>query len=159
MNDCFRSAQPALCTIGELCVADHIQAGAPRPIETLARLTGTHERSLYRLRQFTSGYGILRETGKREFDHTPLSEVLRSDAEGTFRPAAQMFHRMFAVWDGLDHSVKTGESGCLKVFGEPLFDYIGRHPELAPVFDGGMTAFQGDADRLRLWRGQDASRH
>jgi hypothetical protein len=133
----------AICTIGELGVSDHIRAGAPQSIESLARLTGAHERSLYRLLRFTASYGIFRETGDRQFDHTPLSAVLRSDAEGTFRPAARMFHRMFAAWDGLDHSVRTGESGALKVYGEPLFDYIGRHADLGPLFDAGMTAFHG----------------
>ena len=133
----------AICTIGELGVSDHIQTGTPQPVKTLARLTGTHERSLYRLLRFTASYGIFWETDDREFDHTPLSAVLRSDAEGTFRPAAQMFHRMWAAWDGLDHSVRTGESGSLKVYGEPLFDYIGRHPDLASIFDAGMTAFHG----------------
>jgi SAM-dependent methyltransferase len=29
------------------------------------------------------------------------------------------------------------------VYGKPLFDYIGVHPELAPIFDAGMTAFHG----------------
>jgi hypothetical protein len=133
----------AICTIGELGVSDHIQAGAPQPIETLARLTGAHERSLYRLLRFTASYGVFRETAHREFDHTPLSAVLRSDADGTFRPAARMFHRMFAAWDGLDHSVRTGESGFLKAFGKPLFEYIGQHPDLGPLFDAGMTAFHG----------------
>ncbi len=133
----------AICTIGELGVSDHIQIGTPQPVTTLARLTGTHERSLYRLLRFTASHGIFRETDDREFDHTPLSAALRSDADATFRPAAQMCHRIWAAWDGLDHSVRTGESGCLKVYGEPLFDYVGRHPDLAPLFDAGMTAFHG----------------
>jgi hypothetical protein len=133
----------AICTIGELGVSDHIEAGAPQPVERLAQLTGTHERSLYRLLRFTASHGVFREMANRAFDHTPLSASLKSDAAGTFRPAAQMFHRVFAVWDGLDHAVRTGESGYIKVFGEPMFDYIGRHPELAPFFDAGMTAFHG----------------
>jgi hypothetical protein len=133
----------AICTIGELGVSDHIDPGTPQPVERLAKLTGTHERSLYRVLRFTASYGVFRETGDRCFEQTPLSAALRSDAPGTFRPAAQMFHQVFAAWDGLDHAVRTGESGCVKVFGEPMFDYIGRHPELAPVFDAGMTAFHG----------------
>jgi hypothetical protein len=133
----------AICTIGELGVSDHIQTGSPQSIKTLARLTGTHERSLYRLLRFTASHGIFRETDEGEFAHTPLSAVLRSDTESTFRPATQMFHHLWAAWDGLDHSVRTGESGCLKVYGEPLFDHIGRHPELGPLFDAGMTAFHG----------------
>jgi hypothetical protein len=133
----------AICTIGELGVSDHIEPGKSQSVATLAKLTRAHERSLYRLLRFTASYGVFRETANRAFEQTPLSAALRSDAPGTFRPAAQLFHRSFAVWDGLDHAVRTGESGCVGVYGEPLFDYIGNHPELAPVFDAGMTAFHG----------------
>ena len=140
----------AICTIGDLGVSDHIEPGAPQPVTKLAQLTRTHERSLYRLLRFTASYGVFREADDRSFDQTPLSAALRSDAEGTFRPAAQMFHRVFAVWDGLDHAVRTGESGCVGVYGEPMFDYIGKHPDLAPVFDAGMTAFHGHETKAML---------
>jgi hypothetical protein len=140
----------AICTIGELGVADHITAGSPQSIKTLARLTATHERSLYRLLRFTASYEVFRETGDREFEHTALSAALRTDAAGSFRTATRMFHRMFKGWDGLDHSIRTGEAGAVKVFGEPMFDYIGRNPELAPLFDAGMTAFHGHETQAML---------
>ncbi len=133
----------ALCTIGELGIADHIESGAPQPVVKLAQLTGSHEPSLYRMLRFTASYGVFRETGHREFDHTRLSAALRSDAEGSFRAATRMFHRIFAGWDGLHHAVQTGEPSFQKVYGQPLFDYVGTHPELAPIFDAGMTAFHG----------------
>jgi hypothetical protein len=140
----------AICTIGELGVSDHIKAGSPESVETLARLTGAHERSLYRLLRFTASYGVFQETGNRFFDHTPLSAALGTDAVGSFRPATRMFHRMFRGWDGLDHSIRTGEAGAVKVFGEPMFDYIGRNPELGPFFDAGMTAFHGHEAQAML---------
>ena len=140
----------AICTIGELGVSDHIEPGTPQSIKSLAQLTRVHERSLYRLLRFTASYGLFREMDNRAFDHTPLSAAMRSDAAGSFRPAAQMFHRIFAAWDGLDHAVRTGEAGCIKVFGEPMFDYIGRHPDLASVFDAGMTAFHGHETEAML---------
>lgn len=31
----------------------------------------------------------------------------------------------------------------MKVYGEPLFDYIGHHLDLDPIFDAGTTAFHG----------------
>jgi hypothetical protein len=46
-------------------------------------------------------------------------------------------------WDGLHHAAITGESGFNKVFGQPLFDYLGTHADLAPIFDAGMTAIHG----------------
>ena len=140
----------AICTIGELGVADHIKAGSPESVKTLARVTGAHERSLYRLLRFTASYGVFRETGDRAFDQTPLSASLATDAAGSFRPATRMFHRMFKGWDGLDHSIRTGEAGAVKAFGEPMFDYIGHNPELGPLFDAGMTAFHGHETQAML---------
>src|ERR1700684_2140211 len=78
----------AISSIAELGVADQIEAGSPQPIESLARATGAHERSLYRILRFLASHGIFRETGNRYFEHTPLSYCLRSNAEGSFRPAA-----------------------------------------------------------------------
>ena len=133
----------AVCTIAELGIADQVEAGSPQPVESLARASGTHERSLYRVLRFLASHGIFQEKGNRQFDHTPLSQCLRSDAEGSFRPAAQMLHRIYPFWDGLHHSVITGEPGFNKVFGQPLFDYLGTHPDLAPFFDAAMPAIHG----------------
>jgi ubiquinone/menaquinone biosynthesis C-methylase UbiE len=133
----------AICTIGELGVADHVPGGAAQGVEELAKRTGAHAESLYRLLRFAASYGVFRETGQRAFEHTRLSQVLRTDAEGSFRPATQMFHRMFAGWDGLHHTVQTGKPAFQHVFGAPMFDYIGQHLELAPLFDAGMVAFHG----------------
>jgi len=90
-----------------------------------------------------ASHGIFQEKSTGQFDHTPLSHCLRSDAEGSFRSAAQMMHRVYPAWDGLHHAIMTGDSGFNKVFGQPLFDYIGTHPDLAPIFDAGMTAIHG----------------
>jgi hypothetical protein len=133
----------AICTVADLGVADHIHTGVPRSAAYLAKATGCHERSLYRVLRFLAGHGLFRETKDGDFDHSDLSAALRSDADGSYRAAAQLFHNSFAAWDGLDHSVRTGEPGFTKVFGKPLFDYIGEHPELAPVFDAGMTSVHG----------------
>jgi hypothetical protein len=131
----------AVCTIAELGIADQIDPGSPQAVESLAAATGTHERSLYRILRFLASKGIFQERGHRQFDHTQLSRCLRSDAEDSFRPAARMLHRIYRSWDGLHHSAITGESGFNKVFGQPLFDYIGTRPDLAPMFDAAMTAF------------------
>jgi site-specific recombinase XerD len=85
----------ALCTIAELGIADQIVAGSPQSVESLSRATGTHERSLYRILRFLASHEIFQEKGNRQFDHTPLSHCLRGDAEGSFRPAAQMMHRIY----------------------------------------------------------------
>jgi O-methyltransferase domain/Dimerisation domain len=133
----------AMCTVAELGVADHIQEGSPRSAAYLARATGTHERSLYRMLRFLASHGLFRETNNREFDHTPLSSALRSDVEGSYRAAGRLFHHQFAAWDGLDHAVRTGQPGFDKVFGQSLFDYVAKHPDLGPILDAGMTCMHG----------------
>jgi len=138
---CSAALSRAVCSIAELGVADQIEPGSPQAVEWLAEATGTHERSLYRMLRFLASNGIFQEKGHRQFDHTPLSQCLRSDAEGSFRPAGRMLHRIYPSWDGLHHSAISSESGFNKVFGQPLFDYIGTRPDLAPIFDAAMSAF------------------
>lgn len=130
----------AVSSIAELGVADLIQTGQPQHVEYLASASKTHEPSLYRVLRFLASHGLFQETANRHFDHTPLSTALRTDAPGSFRAGAQMFHHLFAAWDGLHHSIQTGEPGFNKVFGAPIFDYIQAHMELGPVFDAGMSS-------------------
>ena len=133
----------AVCTVADLGVAEHIDPGVPRSAAYLAKATGAHERSLYRVLRCLASHGVFQETKSGEFDHTSLSSALRGHADGSFRAGAQLFHLLFPALDGLDHSVRTGNSGVAKVFGKPLFEYVMAHPELAPVFDAGMTSFHG----------------
>ena len=133
----------AVCTIAELGIADQIEPGSPQAVESLARAAGTHERSLYRILRFLASHGLFQEQGDRQFDHTPLSHRLRSDAEDSFLPVARMQHRVYPAWDGLHHSTITGESGFNKVFHQPLFEYMGAHPDFAPTFDAAMPALHG----------------
>jgi len=130
----------AVTSISDLGVADLIETGQPQAVEHLAKASKTHKSSLYRILRFLASHGLFRENEDGRFDHTPLSAALRTDAPGSYRAGAQLYHYLFAGWDGLHHSVQTGEPGFNKVFGAPLFDHIQAHPELGPVFDAGMTS-------------------
>lgn len=130
----------AVSTNAELGVADLIQTGQPQPVEHLARASKSHEPSLYRILRFLASHGLFQETENRHFDHTPLSAALRTDAPGSYRAAAQLFHHVFAAWYGLHHSIRTGEPGFNKVFGAPIFDYVQAHPEMGPIFDAGYAS-------------------
>ncbi len=133
----------ALCTVADLRVADHIEPGSPKSTTDLAKAAGADERSLYRTLRCLASHGVFRETTTGEFDHSALSSVLRSHATGSFHAGAQVLHLVFAGVDGLDHVVRTGEPGFVKVYGKPVFDYMMEHPELAAAFDAGMTCFHG----------------
>src|SRR4029079_2653328 len=96
-----------------------------------------------RVLRFLASQGVFEEKSARTFDHTALSERLRSDAPGSFVAAARMFHVMAPAFDGLLHSILTGKPAFEKVFGKPAFDYLGANPEFAPVFDAAMTSIHG----------------
>src|SRR5215469_13736865 len=96
LNGAARSR--AVSTIAELGVADLVKTGQPQPVEYLAKASKTHEPSLYRILRFLASHGLFRETENRHFDHTPLSAALRTDAPGSYRAGAQMFHHLFPGW-------------------------------------------------------------
>lgn len=133
----------ALCTVAELGVADLMRPDETRSVKDLAHATRAHERSLHRVLRFLASHGLFQETKEGEFGHTPLSKALRSDAEGSFRAAARMFHQVFSAWEGLDHAVRTGEPGFNRIFGRPVFEHLAGHPELARIVDAGMTSMHG----------------
>jgi len=133
----------ALCTLADMGIADQITPGSPKSPADLAKTSGSDPRALYRTLRLLASHDVFREIGDGRFDHSPMSQALRSDAEGSFRAGAVMFHQLFRTVDALDHSIRTGESAVTKSLGEPLFEFMKERPELAPVFDAGMTSFHG----------------
>ncbi len=140
----------ALCTLADMGIADQITPGSPRSPADLAKATGTDSQALYRTLRLLASHNVFRETSDGRFDHSPLSQALRSDADQSFRAGAVMFHHMFRSIEALDHSIRTGEPGVTKSLGRPLFELLKEKPELASVFDAGMTAFHGPETRAML---------
>lgn len=131
-----------ICTLAELGVADHVDA-EPRPVAALAAAVHAHERSLYRILRLAASYGVFEEQPGRQFAHTALSRKMRTDSPGSFRAAGRMFHRIFPAWEGIHAAVTSGEPSFASVYGKGLFEFVGEHPDLAPIFDAGMTSFHG----------------
>ncbi len=135
--------QQAISVVAELGVADLIERGATRSVAELAREAGCHERSLYRCLRFLASHGIFEEQDQGHFGLTPLAEALQTDSENSFRAGARLFGHFFPAVGEMEHSLRTGKSGYGKAFGQEIFDHLSDHPELAPVFDAGMTAIHG----------------
>jgi hypothetical protein len=133
----------ALTSVAEIGIADHIALGSSSSAADLARVTGCHEPSLKRLLRLLASHGVFKETPEGAFEHTAMSKSLRTDAEVSFRAGARLFHQIFPVFEKLDHSLVTGESGIVKMFGMSIFEYVKDKPELAALFDAGMTSFHG----------------
>ncbi|MBI1348275.1 methyltransferase [bacterium] len=126
-----------------LQLADHLRS-EPKTVAELAQLTETHARSLGRLLRGLASVGIFAETSPGTFTLTPQAEYLRDDHPATVRPMALMMGGVqYQAWGELLHSVQTGETGFQHRYGQPLFDYLGEHPEQAAEFDRAMVSIHG----------------
>jgi O-methyltransferase domain/Dimerisation domain len=137
-------ASRLLYAAAKLGLADRL-ANGPQSAETLALATGTHAAALYRLMRTLASLGLLREDGARQFALTPLGEALKSDAPGSARATVLTLAGDW-IWRGFEHllySIETGGSGLEHSLGEPLFDWLGKHPADAALFSETMIGFHG----------------
>src|SRR5687768_4660456 len=74
----------AVSVAAKLRVADKL-AGGPKSAADLARDTGTHPPTLYRLLRALAGFGVFSESADGQFSLTPMGELLRSDVPGSMR--------------------------------------------------------------------------
>ena len=136
--------------VAKLGIAD-LLADGPRSAEELAKATGTHARSLYRLLRALASLGVFSEGGEGRFLLTPLAESLRSDVPGSRRAMALMMgDEHYRAWGDLLESVRTGQTAFDRLYGKPIFEYLGEHPEQARIFDAAMTAIHGRETRAML---------
>src|SRR5436190_2835947 len=124
-------------------IADHLKDG-PKAVGELAGATSTHPEALYRLLRALASVGIFAEGEPRRFSLTPLAEPLRSDVAGSKRALALMSgDEQFRAWAEIDYSIQTGKKAFDKVFGKPVFDYLGEHLDKARIFDAAMVGIHG----------------
>jgi len=133
----------AIYAAAKFGIADLLKDG-PRTAEDLAAATSTQAAALYRLLRALASIGIFAEGEGRRFSLTSLAEPLQSDAPGSKRALALMSgDEQFRAWSEIVYSIQTGQKAFDKVFGEPIFDYLGRRPEQARIFDAAMVGIHG----------------
>jgi hypothetical protein len=133
----------AIYAAAKFGIADLLKDG-PKPVAELARTTSTNPDALYRLLRALASVGIFAEGDARQFTLTPLAEPLRSDVAGSKRALALMSgDEQFRAWGEIDYSIRTGKVAFDKVFGQPVFDYLGHHPDKARIFDAAMVGVHG----------------
>jgi hypothetical protein len=125
-------------------LADHLADG-PKSAQDLAGPTKTHAPSLHRLMRTLASLGVLTEDAQHRFRLTPLGEALKTGAPGSARATLLTFGGDF-FWRALEYfpySVETGKTGFEKAMGQPIFDWLGQHPEKASLFSETMVGFHG----------------
>jgi ubiquinone/menaquinone biosynthesis C-methylase UbiE len=129
----------------KLGIPDLLNDG-PKTAEELAAATNTHPQSLFRLLRALAAVNILTVEGGR-FGNTPVSETLRAGIPGSLRAFAmtELGEEHYPAWGELLHSVRTGEIAFDKAFGEPIWEFFGKHPENAQIFNDAMSGVTGQA--------------
>jgi hypothetical protein len=129
----------AIYVAAKLGLADLVKDG-PKTADELARLTGTHAPSLYRVLRALASVGVFAEDGRRRFSQTTLSETLRSDAPGSLRALAivELGQEHYPAWGNLMHSVKTGEIAFDNLYKQNTWEYYAQNPEDAHNFNESM---------------------
>jgi len=132
----------AISVVAKLRIAD-LLADGPQTADELARETKTHGPTLYRLLRMLAAVGVFAEQADGRFALTPMGEYLRTGVQGSLRGIADYCGSDWSwrAWGQLLESVRTGRTAFDQVFGEPVFDYLAKHPEESAVFNEGMTGF------------------
>lgn len=122
--------------ISELGIAD-LMCDGPKSVDNLAKTTDTHAPTLFRILRALSSVGVFVETEDRVFGLTPLAQCLFSNA---LRPIARMFLSEWhdKAWNGLSHTVRTGEPGFDYTFGKPSFEWFEDNPVERSILDQGQ---------------------
>lgn len=131
----------AVACLAQLGIPDLLE-NAPRSADDLASQIGAHPGALYRLMRATASVGVLSEGPDGKFSQTPLSAVLRRNANPSLRALAIMGTRDWMVrgWERLEYSVRTGKTALDDVYGKPLWEHFKENPQEAQGFNDGMTA-------------------
>jgi hypothetical protein len=127
----------------KLDLATHI-AASPKTAAQLAKLTSTHEATLYRVLRALASLGIFAENAQGQFATTPMGDLLKSDTPGSMRAMAIMNAECCGpTWAHLLTGVQTGNLMFNQLHGMPFFDWLSKDTEKAKTFDQAMVSAHG----------------
>ncbi|MET0234719.1 MAG: methyltransferase [Kibdelosporangium sp.] len=130
----------AMGVAAELKIADLIKDGV-RPSTELAAETGTHEPSLRRLLRMLTAVGLTVEPEPGQFALTEVGAQLRTDSPDSLHAFTRMFCHplLISSWQGLMHSVRTGEHAFDQVHGQEFYEYLAGHKDVSALFNVAMS--------------------
>jgi hypothetical protein len=133
--------------IAKLGIADLLKHG-PQTAEELASASGAHAPSLFRVLRALAAVNVLTQSDDGRFGNTPMSETL-IDGPGSLRWFAmtELGEEHYPAWGELMHSVRTGEIAFDKAFGEPVWEFFGKNPENARIFNNAMSGMTAQAEQ------------
>lgn len=132
-----------------LGLADQIAAGV-RDTAALAAACDADRPTFARFLAVLASIGLLRREADGRWALTALGEYLRGDIPGSWRDFARWFgcDAHYAAFGALEHSIRTGQSGFTKTFGESGWSYMARDRETGLCFDHAMSSVSATAHPL-----------
>ena len=140
MTNAYEASQ-AIHVAATLGIADLLEDG-PRSAEDLAKATGTHAPTLYRLLRALASVGVFAEETDGRFGLSPSAEYLRSDVPGSVRAWAMLIGRpsFWTSWGHLLAVARDGEPAFPDLYGTNIWEYLAAHPEESVIFSAAMTS-------------------
>jgi len=129
-----------LYVVTKLEIADQLAKG-DKSSDAIAKTCNVDAQLLYRIMRFLASKGVFEEKSGRVFALTPISDLLRTDKEGSFHPFTIInselgFETVLALLPG----VREGEIPFRKRFGRHPFEQMQLEPERAALME---RAWQG----------------
>lgn len=130
-----------LHVVADLGVAD-VLGETPRTATELAASVNAHPDALGRVLRLLAAHGVFEMMEDETFRHSPASRLLRTDHPQSMRAFARTFGARinWAIYEDLEHSVRTGRPAATKVLPEGLWAYRAQHPDEGRVFNAAMVA-------------------
>jgi methyltransferase family protein len=142
-------------TATKLGIIEALRDG-PQSAESVAESVDANPDAVYRLMRLLASRGIFAQHRNRRFALAPMGEALRADAPESMRGIVMFWGDPlhWEHWGQLSHSVRTGRCAIEELRGKPPFEWFEDVPELAAVFNEGMTSIEdgnaGGDCRVRL---------
>jgi hypothetical protein len=128
-------------TVTKLGIIEALRDG-PQSADAVAATVDANPDAVYRLMRMLASRGIFVQHRNRRFALAPMGEALRIDAPDSIRGyvlfVGDPLH--WEHWGQLSRSVRTGRCAIEELRGKPTFEWFEDVPELAAVFNDGMTS-------------------
>ena len=135
-------AARALHVAVTLGIPDLLAAGRST-VAAVAAASAAHPDAIRRLLRALAAFDVVLQRGPDEFVLTAVGETLRSDVAHSVRPLILMFgnEHSWEMFESLGDCIRTGKNAFTLRYGlESGFAYLADKPELAAIFNAGMSA-------------------
>jgi hypothetical protein len=133
----------AIVAACELNLADHLDKGT-KNISELARLSNTHETSLYRLMRTLAGEGIFKELPGKNFINNRLSAGLKEGENSLkYMILHQFSETSVELFTPFTTCIRTGENNTGKLFGKEVFQHLEENPVKNDIYNKAMDNSSG----------------